>query len=86
MHKRPQPLQASRDIGAEMHAKQTPAARRQDLEVAARIASELFEWLDGPVRRIASKDTWVAYAPALEGVILPQMGNVLQGIVELARY
>ncbi len=55
-------------------------------EISARIASELFEWLDGPVRRIASKDTWVAYAPALEGVILPQMENVLQGIVELARY
>jgi 2-oxoisovalerate dehydrogenase E1 component len=55
-------------------------------EIAARIADELFPWLDGPVRRIASKDTWVAYAPDLEQVILPQTDDVLQGIVALARY
>jgi 2-oxoisovalerate dehydrogenase E1 component len=41
-------------------------------EIAARIADELFPWLDGPVRRVASLDTWVAYAPQLENTILPQ--------------
>jgi 2-oxoisovalerate dehydrogenase E1 component len=55
-------------------------------EIAARIADELFPWLDGPVRRVASKDTWVAYAPDLEEVILPQTPDVLAAIVELARY
>ncbi|CAN5801146.1 dehydrogenase E1 component subunit alpha/beta [soil metagenome] len=55
-------------------------------EIAARIADDLFPWLDGPVRRIASMDTWVAYAPQLEQVILPQTDDVLKGIVELARY
>jgi 2-oxoisovalerate dehydrogenase E1 component len=55
-------------------------------EIAARIADELFPWLDGPVRRIASKDTWVAYAPDLEQVILPQTEDVLAGILELARF
>jgi len=55
-------------------------------EIAARIADELFPWLDGPVRRIASKDTWVAYAPDLEQVILPQTEDVLAGIVALARF
>jgi 2-oxoisovalerate dehydrogenase E1 component len=55
-------------------------------EVAARIASDLFSWLDGPVRRIAGMDTWVAYAPSLEEVILPQTADVLTGIVELAEF
>jgi len=55
-------------------------------EIVARIADELFPWLDGPVRRVASMDTWVAYAPQLEEVILPQVNDVLESIVELAAY
>jgi len=55
-------------------------------EISARIADELFPWLDGPVRRIGSLDTWVAYAPQLEEVILPQTPGVLKEILELARY
>ncbi len=55
-------------------------------EIVARIADELFPWLDGPVRRVASLDTWVAYAPQLEEEILPQMNDVLEAITELARY
>jgi 2-oxoisovalerate dehydrogenase E1 component len=55
-------------------------------EIAARIADELFPWLDGPVRRIASLDTWVAYAPELENAILPQTPDVLAGILDLAGY
>jgi 2-oxoisovalerate dehydrogenase E1 component len=55
-------------------------------EVAARIADDLFPWLDGPVKRVASMDTWVAYAPQLEEVILPQVQDVLDAIVELAAY
>jgi 2-oxoisovalerate dehydrogenase E1 component len=55
-------------------------------EIAARIASDLFSWLDGPVRRIAGMDTWVSYAPNLEDVILPQSADVLAGIVDLAKF
>jgi 2-oxoisovalerate dehydrogenase E1 component len=55
-------------------------------EIAALVADELFEYLDGPVRRVASLDTWVAYAPRLEDVILPQTENVLKAIEELAAY
>jgi 2-oxoisovalerate dehydrogenase E1 component len=55
-------------------------------EIVARIADELFEYLDGPVRRVASLDTWVAYSPQLEDAILPQTGNVLAAIEELAAY
>ncbi len=55
-------------------------------EIAARIAEELFEHLDGPVQRVASKDTFVAYQPLVEDAILPQTEDVLEAIERLARY
>ncbi|MGH7460984.1 MAG: alpha-ketoacid dehydrogenase subunit alpha/beta [Longimicrobiales bacterium] len=55
-------------------------------EIAARIADELFPWLDAPVKRVASLDTWVAYSPVLEDKILPQVENVLAAIEEIARF
>ena len=55
-------------------------------EIAARIADELFPWLDAPVRRVASLDTWVAYSPQLEDEILPQVENVLAAIEDIYAY
>ena len=55
-------------------------------ELAARIAGELFEHLDAPVRRVAALNTPVAYCPDLEEVILPQSADVLQAIRDTARY
>ena len=55
-------------------------------EIAARIADDLFPWLDGPVRRVASLDTWVAYAPDLEDEILPQPSDVLAAIIDLVNF
>ena len=55
-------------------------------EIAARIADELFEHLDAPVRRVCSLDTFVAYAPQLEDAILPQVADVARVINELHRY
>ena len=55
-------------------------------EIAARAADEMFPWLDAPVKRVASQDTWVAYSPQLEDVILPQTENVVQAITEIAAY
>jgi len=55
-------------------------------EVAARVADELFPWLDAPVRRVASMDTWVAYAPQVERAILPEPEDVLKAIVEIKAY
>jgi 2-oxoisovalerate dehydrogenase E1 component len=55
-------------------------------ELAARVADELFEYLDAPVRRVAALDTPVAYCPDLEEVILPQAGDVLKAIKDLAAY
>jgi 2-oxoisovalerate dehydrogenase E1 component len=55
-------------------------------EISARIASDLFEWLDAPVKRVASLDTWVAYAPQLEAAILPDSERVLGAIREVAAF
>ncbi|MCA1573447.1 MAG: hypothetical protein LC770_02690 [Acidobacteria bacterium] len=55
-------------------------------EIAARIAGELFEYLDAPVHRVAALDTFVAYAPQLEDVILPQAADVAKAIQELYSY
>ena len=55
-------------------------------EIAARIADELFDELDAPVKRVAAKDTFVAYQPILEDEILPQAEVVYQAMIELAKY
>jgi len=55
-------------------------------EISARIADELFEWLDAPVRRLASTDTFVGYAPTLEAEILPQVSDIAEAIAELSMY
>src|SRR5450759_4521082 len=55
-------------------------------EIAARIADELFDSLDAPVRRVAAKDTFVAYQPILEDEILPQADDVYEAMVKLAEF
>jgi 2-oxoisovalerate dehydrogenase E1 component len=55
-------------------------------ELAARMAEELFEYLDAPVKRVAALDTPVAYYPDLEEEILPQSADVLNAIQQVARY
>jgi 2-oxoisovalerate dehydrogenase E1 component len=55
-------------------------------EIAARISDELFEYLDGPVRRVAGMDTFVAYEPSLEDVILPQTEDLARAMRELHAY
>jgi 2-oxoisovalerate dehydrogenase E1 component len=55
-------------------------------EIAARIADQLFDHLDAPVRRVAAKDVFVAYQPILEDTILPQAEDLLRAMKELAEY
>ena len=55
-------------------------------EIAARIADELFDELDAPVKRVAAKDTFVAYQPILEDEILPQAEDLYRAMEELAAY
>ena len=55
-------------------------------EIAARIADDCFSWLDAPVKRVASTDTWVGYAPQLEDATLPQIDTFRQAYKELAAF
>jgi 2-oxoisovalerate dehydrogenase E1 component len=55
-------------------------------EIAARIADDHFAWLDAPVRRVASTDTFVAYAPDLEDVILPQVESLHAAMVDILKF
>ncbi len=55
-------------------------------EIAARIADQLFDHLDAPVRRVAAKDVFVAYQPILEDATLPQAEDLLRAMKELAEY
>ena len=55
-------------------------------EIAARIADELFGFLDAPVKRVACTDTFIAYAPELEDVQLPQVEHLLAAYEEIVRF
>jgi 2-oxoisovalerate dehydrogenase E1 component len=55
-------------------------------EIAARIADDCFAWLDAPVKRVASADTYVGYAPRLEDATLPQVEDVQKAILEINRF
>ncbi|HEX3866807.1 MAG TPA: dehydrogenase E1 component subunit alpha/beta, partial [Gemmatimonadaceae bacterium] len=52
-------------------------------EIAAKIADDCFAWLDAPVKRVASTDTFVGYAPRLEDAILPQIDDIKQACEEI---
>jgi len=55
-------------------------------EIAARLADDCFAWLDAPVKRVASTDTYVGYAPSLEDATLPQIDTVKRAIEEIVRF
>jgi pyruvate/2-oxoglutarate/acetoin dehydrogenase E1 component len=55
-------------------------------EIAATIAEEAFEDLDGPVRRLAAPDTPVPFSPVLEKAFIPQVDDVAQALKELISY
>jgi 2-oxoisovalerate dehydrogenase E1 component len=55
-------------------------------EIAARIGDELFDQLDAPVKRVAAMDTFCAYQPKLEDVILPQTDDISSAVKRLLEY
>ena len=55
-------------------------------EIAARVADQLFEHLDAPVKRVAAKDAFVPYQPVLESAMLPQVQDLYLAMKELAEY
>lgn len=55
-------------------------------ELAAIIAEEAFEYLDGPVVRVTSLDTPVPYSPPLEAAFMPNVDKLLAAARKLVAY
>jgi 2-oxoisovalerate dehydrogenase E1 component len=55
-------------------------------EIMAEVNNRCFEYLDAPPKRVTAKDTYVAYCPDLEEVILPQVSDIKETLTELVRY
>jgi 2-oxoisovalerate dehydrogenase E1 component len=55
-------------------------------EISATIADECFAWLDAPVRRVASLDAFVGYAPRLEDATLPQVDDFKKAYEEIVKF
>jgi 2-oxoisovalerate dehydrogenase E1 component beta subunit len=55
-------------------------------EIAAIIAEEHFEQLDGPILRVAAADTHIPYAPSLEDAVIPNVDDVEVALRRLAAY
>ena len=55
-------------------------------ELAAIIAEEAFEYLDGPIMRITAPDTPVPYSPPLEEFFLPKRSDIIRVARQLAAY
>ncbi|MEG8945507.1 alpha-ketoacid dehydrogenase subunit alpha/beta [Rosettibacter firmus] len=55
-------------------------------EIAALISDSCFEYLDGPIKRIAAKDSPIPYSNYLEKFILPDKFKIYNGLLELLNY
>src|SRR3954451_11762199 len=55
-------------------------------EVAALIAEEAWEDLDGPVKRVSAPDVPIPFSPPLERAVLPQVDDVREACRELLAY
>lgn len=55
-------------------------------EITARISEQVFEWLDGPVRRVTAHDTPLPYAATLEDFVLPQVEDITNAARRLLAY
>jgi 2-oxoisovalerate dehydrogenase E1 component beta subunit len=55
-------------------------------EISARITEKAFEYLDGPVLRLAAPDSPVPYSPSLEEAYLPNVAKLIEKIRWLAAY
>ena len=55
-------------------------------EITARITDSCFQYLDGPVKRVAAKDAFIPYHPNLEKEILPNRDKIYNELKELLLY
>jgi 2-oxoisovalerate dehydrogenase E1 component len=75
-----------RKTGRAVVVYEDPVSWGYGAEIAAKISSELFPWLDAPVERVAATDTFVAYQPQVEDFILPQASHVRKALDKVAAF
>jgi pyruvate dehydrogenase E1 component beta subunit len=51
-------------------------------EVAAVVAEEIIEYLDGPIKRVGAKFVPIPFSPALEPLMLPQVEDIIAAVKE----
>lgn len=54
-------------------------------EVAAAVAEEAIDWLDGPILRVTSKDIPMPYNDKLERATIPQEADIIRAVLQLVR-
>ncbi len=52
-------------------------------EVAAIIADEAFDYLDAPIKRVATPTVPIPYSPVLENYVLPDENKIIKAVKEL---
>ena len=55
-------------------------------EIAAKVSDNLFEDLDGPIKRVAAQDCHVPYNEELEAEVLPQTDQIVEAINNLSEF
>ena len=49
-------------------------------ELVARIQTEVFDYLDAPVLRVAAKDVPIPFSPPLEDYVLPSASDIIHAV------
>jgi pyruvate dehydrogenase E1 component beta subunit len=62
-------------IAHEAHRRAGPAA-----EIAAVLAEEAIEYLDGPIIRVGAKNVPLPYSPILENYVLPGTNEIVEAV------
>lgn len=79
-------IQSVRKTGKLLVVHEAPRNCGFGAEIAARIADEAFEYLDGPIRRLCGFDSPIPYSKPLENEVLPQINDLEVEIRDLLRF
>jgi len=79
-------LASARKTGKVLVAHEATQSCGVAAEVAALVASEAFEDLDAPVRRLTAADVPIPFSPPLEQAVLPQLEDMKEACRELIAY
>ena len=53
-------------------------------EIGASVAQDALDYLDAPIKRVATLDTCIPYSPKLEQYVFPKTGDIIQAVKEIA--